>query len=121
QPALTPRQPRPVIVRVMAHPEFDATITLNDHHLATAGLSGPEAAAAVRHAVEQMPGGGWIDVEAQPYPPELPGPGDRVSAGPKHNAGYAGMAWHALRREVSRGDRRTRWGRRVHGTLARDC
>src|SRR5208337_476000 len=43
---------------VMAHPEFDATITLNDHHLATAGLSGPKAAAAVRHAVEQMPGAG---------------------------------------------------------------
>ena len=45
--ALTLQQPKPVIVRAMAHPDFDATITLNDRHLATAGLPGPEAAAAV--------------------------------------------------------------------------
>ena len=82
----------------MAHPEFDATITLNDHHSATAGLSGPEAAAAVRHAVEQMPGAGWIDVEAQPYPPELPA---RVIVCPRGRSVTPDTpAWHALRRDI---------------------
>jgi len=82
----------------MAHPEFDATITLNDHHSATAGLSGPEAAAAVRHAVEQMPGAGWIDVEAQPYPPELPG---WVIVYPQGRSVTPDTpAWHALRRDI---------------------
>ena len=59
----------------MAHGGFDATITLDDHHLDTAGLSDreAEATAAVREAVERMEGAGWIDVEAQSYPPELPG------------------------------------------------
>jgi hypothetical protein len=57
----------------MTQAAFDATITLNDHHLATSGLSGPEAVAAVRHAVECMDGAGWIDVEAQSYPATLPG------------------------------------------------
>jgi hypothetical protein len=52
---------------------FDATITLHDGHLAMAGLSGPEAAAAVRRAVQGMEGAGWIDVEALSYPPHLPG------------------------------------------------
>ena len=52
---------------------FDATITLNDHHLATVGLSSrkAEAVVAVRTAVECMDGAGWIDVEAQPFPPDL--------------------------------------------------
>jgi hypothetical protein len=54
---------------------FDAVITLNDHHLAKAGLTErrSEAVAVVRSAVERMDGAGWIDVEAQSYPPELPG------------------------------------------------
>jgi hypothetical protein len=54
---------------------FDATITLNDHHLEAAGLSGckAQAAAAVREAVERMDGAGWIDVEAQSYPPDAAG------------------------------------------------
>ena len=52
---------------------FDATITLNDHHLATVGLSArrAEAVVAVRKAVQDMDGAGWIDVEAQPFPPDL--------------------------------------------------
>jgi hypothetical protein len=55
--------------------DFDACITLNDHHVTTAGLSDrkTEAVAAVRHAVEQMAGAGWIDVEAHSYPATLPG------------------------------------------------
>jgi hypothetical protein len=59
----------------MAHDRFDACITLNDHHLAAAALSGrkTEAVAAVRQAVEQMAGAGWIDVEAHSYPANLPG------------------------------------------------
>jgi hypothetical protein len=54
---------------------FDAVITLNDHHLEAAGLTGRkgEAVAAVRQAVERMDGAGWIDVEIQSYPPGLPG------------------------------------------------
>jgi hypothetical protein len=54
---------------------FDAVITLNDHHLAAAGLTGrkAEAVAAVRQAVERMDGAGWIDVEAQYFPPHLAG------------------------------------------------
>lgn len=53
----------------MADRGFDATITLNDHHLDAAGLSGrqAEAVAAVRQAVEGMEGAGWIGVEAQSY------------------------------------------------------
>ncbi len=57
----------------MAHTGFDATITLNDHHLVAAGLATPAAVTAVREAVERMGGAGWIDVEAQTYPPGLPG------------------------------------------------
>jgi hypothetical protein len=59
----------------MGHPGFDATITLNDHHLAAAGLSDKpgEAVAAVRQAVQCMDGAGWIDVEAHYFPPTLPG------------------------------------------------
>ncbi len=38
-----------------------------------AGLSGPDAVAAVRRAVEGMDGAGWIDVEAQSCSPGLPG------------------------------------------------
>ena len=54
---------------------FDAVITIGDHHLATAGLTGRsgEAAAAVREAVQRIDGAGWIDVEAQSYPPGLTG------------------------------------------------
>jgi len=54
---------------------FDATNTHNDHHLDTAGLSDRKykAVAAVREAVARMEVVGWIDVEAQSYPPELPG------------------------------------------------
>jgi hypothetical protein len=39
----------------MAHGGFDATITLNDHHLEAAGLSGckAQALAVVREAVER--------------------------------------------------------------------
>ena len=50
--------------------DFDATITLNDHHLAVAGLSDRRAAVveAVRQAVDRMEGAGWIDVEALSYP-----------------------------------------------------
>jgi hypothetical protein len=59
----------------MAPHGFDTCITLNDRHLAAAGLTGraAEAVKAVREAVGRMDGAGWIDVEAQPYPPELPG------------------------------------------------
>jgi hypothetical protein len=55
--------------------DFDATITLNDHHHPAAGLTGrkAEAVAAVRGAVERMDGAHWIGVDAQSYPPELPG------------------------------------------------
>jgi hypothetical protein len=55
--------------------DFDATITINDHHLATAGMTNrpAEAVAAVRRAVEHMPGAGWINVEAQYFSPNLPG------------------------------------------------
>ena len=53
---------------------FDAVITLNDHQLDAAGLTGRAGeAAAVRQAIERMDGAGWIDVEAQSYPPGLPG------------------------------------------------
>jgi hypothetical protein len=50
---------------------FDACIMINDHHLATAGLTGrrAEAVAPVRTAVQGMDGAGWIDVEAQYFPP----------------------------------------------------
>jgi hypothetical protein len=59
----------------MAHPGFDATITLNDHHLAAAGLAHtPDVAiAAVHQAVEHVDGAGWIDVEAHSCPAELAG------------------------------------------------
>jgi hypothetical protein len=55
--------------------DFDATITLNDHHLAAAGLTSrkAEAVEAVRQAVERMDGAHWIGVDAQSYPQELPG------------------------------------------------
>jgi hypothetical protein len=55
--------------------EFDATITLNDHHLAAAGMTDrpPAAVAAGREGVRRMEGAGWIDVEAQSYPPHAPG------------------------------------------------
>jgi hypothetical protein len=59
----------------MASPSFDACITLNDHHLAAAGLTGRkgEAVKAVRDAVGRMDGADWVDVVAESYPPELPG------------------------------------------------
>ena|ERR1700712_2229020 len=59
----------------MAHLGFDATIMLNDHHLAAAGLAHtPDVAiAAVRQAVGSIDGAGWIDVEAHSYPAELAG------------------------------------------------
>ena len=59
----------------MAHPGFDATITLNDHHLAAAGLdrTADVAIAAVRQAVGSIYGAGWIDVEAHSYPAKLAG------------------------------------------------
>ena len=49
---------------------FDASITLNDHHLIEAGLSKypADAVAAVRTVIEHMDGGGWIDVEPHSYP-----------------------------------------------------
>jgi hypothetical protein len=55
--------------------DFDATITLNDHHLVSTGLTDrpAEAVAAVRRAVERMGGAGWINVEAQSFPPHIPG------------------------------------------------
>jgi hypothetical protein len=55
--------------------DFDATITINSHHLAAAGLSDRKykGVAAVRGAVERMDGAHWIGVEAQSYLPELPG------------------------------------------------
>jgi hypothetical protein len=54
---------------------FDATITLNDRHLDTVGLSDRKykAVAAVREAVARMEGASWIDVEAESYPPGAPG------------------------------------------------
>ncbi len=52
---------------------FDAVITLNDHHIALSGLSGAEAIAAVRRAVEAMPGARQVRVEAESYPLHLPG------------------------------------------------
>jgi hypothetical protein len=59
----------------MAHLGFDATIMLNDHHLADAGLAPtPDVAiAAVRQAVGSIYGAGWIDVEAHSYPAKLAG------------------------------------------------
>jgi hypothetical protein len=60
----------------MAHHGFDATIALNDRHLAAAGLTGrqAEAAAAVRRAVQRMDGAGYIDIEEQfARPPHWPG------------------------------------------------
>jgi hypothetical protein len=59
----------------MVHSAFDATITLNDHHLEAAGLSGCKAQAveAVREAVARMDGAGWIDVKPQRYPAWAPG------------------------------------------------
>jgi hypothetical protein len=87
----------------MTTTSFDATITLNDHHLAIAGRSTPkaDAVAAVRMAIEQMDGAGWIDVEAQPFPPELagwvilyrPGRSDRPDT----------PAWRALSQRVEEG------------------
>jgi hypothetical protein len=55
--------------------DFDATITLNDHHLDTAGLSDRKykAVVAVREAVGRMEGAHWIDVDAESYPPDAPG------------------------------------------------
>ncbi len=55
--------------------EFDAIITINDHHLEAAGLTGCKAVAvaAVRQAVERIAGAGWIDVAAHYFPPETPG------------------------------------------------
>src|SRR5271157_3565822 len=86
----------------MTHLEFDATITLNDHHLEAAGLTGRHAKAvvAVRRAVEAMSGAGWIDVEAQTYPPDTPvwvvlyprGPGSAPDT----------PEWRALRDQVER-------------------
>jgi hypothetical protein len=57
----------------MPHRGFYAT--LNDHHLEAAGLSGrkEQAVAAVREAVARIDGAGWIDVEAQSYPPGAAG------------------------------------------------
>jgi hypothetical protein len=54
----------------------DATITVTDDHLAAAGLSAEEADAvvAVRAAIDRMDGAGWIDVEAQSYPPGMEAP-----------------------------------------------
>jgi len=59
----------------LATADFDATITLKDQHLAAAGLTGrkAEAVEAVREAVERMDGAHWMGVDAQSYPPVLPG------------------------------------------------
>ena len=86
----------------MTYPGFDATITLNDHHLESAGLTGrhAEAVVAVRQAVEAMSGAGWIDVEAQTWPPDTPvwvilyprGPGSAPDT----------PEWRALRDQVKR-------------------
>ena len=82
----------------MTHPAFDATITLNDHHFATTGLSGSEAAATVRQAVERMDGAGWIDVEAQSYPAGLPG---WVILYPPGRAAAPGTSeWRDLQRRI---------------------
>jgi hypothetical protein len=83
----------------MIQVEFDATITLNDHHLTTSGLSAPEAVTAVRQAVERMDGAGWIDVAAWSYPPATPGwvilyPPGRAAAPPDR------PEWQELRRQV---------------------
>ncbi len=58
---------KPAHAPATVHGGFDATITLNDHHLAAAGLTGrkAEAVEAVRQAVERMEGAGWIGVDAQ--------------------------------------------------------
>jgi hypothetical protein len=77
---------------------FDATITLNDHHLERSGLSAPEAVAAVRQAVERMDGAGWIDVEAHSYPASLPGWVILYSRG--QSAKSDTSAWRNLQREV---------------------
>jgi hypothetical protein len=84
----------------MTHGGFDATITLNDHHLAKAGLTAhaDAAVAAVRRAVETMDGAGWIGVAAQSYPPELPG---WVILYPRGRGGTPDTpAWHELRCKV---------------------
>jgi hypothetical protein len=76
----------------MIQAEFDATITLNDHHLSTSGLSGPEAVIAVRQAIERMNGAGWIDVAAWSYPPRHAWLGDPLPARASHGTGHARMA-----------------------------
>jgi hypothetical protein len=60
----------------MTRAGFDAMITLNDRHLAAAGLTGhpAEAVAAVRRAVQRVDGAGYIDIEEQSgRPPHWPG------------------------------------------------
>jgi|HubBroStandDraft_1064217.scaffolds.fasta_scaffold89029_1 hypothetical protein len=54
---------------------IDPVITLNDHHLAVAGLADRKAVAvaAVRDAVGRMEGAHWIDVEAETFPAWAPG------------------------------------------------
>ena len=53
----------------------DATMTLNDYHLATPGLTDrrAEAVAAVSRVGQRVDGACWIDVAAPSYPTDLPG------------------------------------------------
>jgi hypothetical protein len=82
--------------------DFDATITLNDHHLAAASLTDrpAEAVAAVRRAVERMPGAGWINVEAHYFPPHTPGWVTLYLA--SHGAPPDTPEWQELQRSVER-------------------
>jgi len=55
----------------MAHGGFDTTIALSDRHLNARMLSDrkDQAVPAIRDNIERMDGAGWIDPEAQSYPP----------------------------------------------------
>ena len=100
--------------------DFDAVITLNDHHLAAAGLSDrkTEAVAAVRQAVEKMAGAGRIDVEAHSYPATLPG---WVLLYPPGRAATPDTpAWHQLRHAVETMATAALIGAAVTGSAQRD-
>jgi hypothetical protein len=100
---------------------FDATITLNDHHLEAAGLSGckAQAIAAVREAVGRMEGAGSIDVEAESYPPGAAG---WVIVYPRGRCVTPDTTgWRELRHRVENGgDRRAGSGRRAGLTACID-
>jgi hypothetical protein len=92
----------PAQALAMTHGGFDATITLNDHHIATACLTDrpAEDVVAVRRAVERMDGAGWINVEAQSFPSHILGWVTLYVAG--HGVPPDTSEWRALQRTVQR-------------------